>query len=40
MEYFISLILLLFLGSITIYVFITRIIIPIYKIYHDQLQIK
>lgn len=40
MEDYLALFLLLFLGSITLYIFVVRVIIPIYKIYHDQMQIK
>jgi len=40
LEYYFALALLLALGGITVYIFLIRVIIPIYKIYHDQLQIK
>lgn len=40
MDNLIAFILLVSLGSLTLYVFISRVVIPIYKIYHDHMQIK
>jgi hypothetical protein len=40
MDNLFAFIILFSLGGITLYILLTRVIIPIYKIYHDQLQIK
>lgn len=40
MASILAFILLILLGGTTLYVFITRVILPIYKIYKDEMQIK
>lgn len=40
MDFYLALIFLVILGGVTLYVLITRVIIPIYKLYQDKLQLK
>ncbi|MDK2822579.1 MAG: hypothetical protein PWQ67_2534 [Clostridia bacterium] len=40
MNTILALFLLFILGGMTIYVLITKVIIPIYKIYQNQMQLK
>jgi len=40
MDFYLALLFLVILGGVTLYVLITRVIIPVYKLYQDRLQLK
>ena len=40
MDFYLALLFLVILGGVTLYVLITRVIIQVYKLYQDRLQLK